>query len=85
MSKSLIHFAGIAILLVMNSCRSSDLDDLMVDLSSDEADYADWSDATHGNDVSPDYSVVFNQSEVLRFDIDISSENWSVKPTWLRT
>ncbi|WP_430931881.1 CotH kinase family protein [Saccharicrinis sp. 156] len=43
----------------------------------DRTDYSDWTDITHGNDVEPDYSIVFNQTEVLRFDIEISSSDWS--------
>lgn len=42
------------------------------------SDYADWTDATHSNDVDPDYTVVFEQNTVLRFDIEISSTNWSI-------
>ncbi len=43
--------------------------------------YSDWSDQTHSKNADPDYSVVFNQNEVLRFDIKISSENWSTMQT----
>lgn len=45
--------------------------------SLDRSAYPDWSDATHGNDLDPDYSIVFNQNEVLRFDITIDSDNWT--------
>ena len=74
--------------LFMASCRS---DNSLVESSDDEiliadddtttlvdhSDYADWTEATHGNAVSPDYSVVFAQNKVLRFDITISSSDWS--------
>ena len=43
----------------------------------DNADYADWTDATHGKDATIDYATVFNQNEVLRFDIEISSSDWA--------
>jgi spore coat protein CotH len=43
----------------------------------DSADYSDWTDATHGRDAELDYSTVFNQTEVLRLDIEISSSNWT--------
>ncbi len=43
----------------------------------DNADYLDWSEETHSNLADPDYSVVFNQNEVLRFDIKISSTDWA--------
>jgi hypothetical protein len=35
-----------------------------------------WTDATHSNDVDPDYDTVFPQDEVNRIDITISAENW---------
>lgn len=35
-----------------------------------------WTEETHGNTADPDYSVVFNQSKVLRFDIEIDSDYW---------
>jgi len=53
--------------------------------SVDLSDYPDWSAATHSNDVDPDYTVVFNQNKVLRFDIEISSENWSAMQSDLAT
>lgn len=43
----------------------------------DTETYPDWTDATHSKDADLDYSVVFNQSEVLRFDIVIDSDDWS--------
>ena len=49
--------------------------------SVDLADYADWTEATHGNSTEQNYTVVFNQKEVLRFDIKISSENWQKMQT----
>ncbi|TKG92867.1 spore coat protein [Puteibacter caeruleilacunae] len=69
------------LLTVLNACREDDLvvesneekDEEVVDMT----DYADWDATTHSNDADLDYSVVFNQDEVLRFDIEISSSNWS--------
>jgi len=43
----------------------------------DMSDYADWTETTHSNLAEPNYSVVFKQNVVLRFDIKISSANWS--------
>ncbi len=37
----------------------------------------DWTTATHSNDVSPNYGVVFNQSQVNRIDLVFTSDNWS--------
>lgn len=36
----------------------------------------DWSEETHSNEVDPNYDVVFNQSEVLEFNIVIDSADW---------
>ncbi|OFY63804.1 MAG: hypothetical protein A2V64_05370 [Bacteroidetes bacterium RBG_13_43_22] len=38
---------------------------------------SDWTDRTHGNNSDPDYSVVFPDDEVLRFDITIASSDWA--------
>ena len=62
-------------ILVVTSCRKTDLNEEIEGVISD---YADWTDATHGNNVEPDYSIVFEQNTVLRFDIEISSSNWSI-------
>ncbi|MDY0235793.1 MAG: CotH kinase family protein [Gudongella sp.] len=35
-----------------------------------------WGESTHSNDVDPDYDTVFNQSEVLEFNITIDSQDW---------
>lgn len=36
----------------------------------------DWTEETHGNSTDPNYSIVFNEGTVLRFDITISAEDW---------
>ena len=43
----------------------------------DTETYPDWTDATHSKNGELDYSTVFNQNEVLRFDIVIDSDDWS--------
>jgi len=70
----------IAMLLILafSACREdnlsseSDEEEEIVDLT----DYSDWSDETHSKDAELNYDVVFNQNEVLRFDIEISSDDW---------
>jgi hypothetical protein len=70
----------IALFIVLfSACRDEDLvvseeddDDII-----DTADYADWTDATHGSSTEPNYDIVFNQNEVLRLDIEISSSDWT--------
>lgn len=43
----------------------------------DTETYPDWTDATHSKDAELNYDIVFNQNEVLRFDIKIDSDDWS--------
>lgn len=76
----------ILLILSLISCRSEDI------LSSDDGDndgeeydstlvditnFEDWSTLTHSNAADPDFSTVFPQTEVLRFDITIPSSYWS--------
>lgn len=37
---------------------------------------ADWTEETHGNDVDPNYSIVFPDDEVNEITITITPENW---------
>ncbi|WP_068475326.1 CotH kinase family protein [Saccharicrinis aurantiacus] len=43
----------------------------------DNPDYSDWTVETHSNSAALNYDVVFAQDTVKRFDIIISSSNWS--------
>ncbi len=67
------------LLLAFSACREDNLsseneeEEEIVDLT----DYTDWSEETHSDAADLNYDVVFNQNEVLRFDIEISSSNWS--------
>ena len=60
-------------IVVFNSCLTEE----GAEEITDTPDYSDWTEATHSNNADPNYSIVFNQNEVLRFDIVISSENWA--------
>ncbi len=60
------------IIIVILGCRKDNLNEII-----DNNDYSDWDETTHGVTTNPDYSVVFEQNAVLRFDIKISSDNWS--------
>ncbi len=81
MKKYLIIIAALFI-VAFNACRE---DDLLTEIEEEEEeeeiidliDYSDWTDATHSKSAELNYGVVFNQSEVLRFDIEISSDDWS--------
>lgn len=87
MKKYFLLFISVALLAMMSACRddneleAKDEEDNTgeeVNLPEEDEDgYPDWDDATHSKDAALNYDVVFNQNEVLRFDIAISSENWS--------
>lgn len=42
-----------------------------------EIDVPDWTEATHSNDVDPNYEEVFPDDEVLRLDITIEASDWT--------
>ncbi len=71
----LIYTILILLMVIVAGCRKTDMYD---DITGIVSDYSDWTEATHGNISYPDYSVVFEQNTVLRFDIEISSTNWSI-------
>lgn len=70
-------------IVFMTSCRNETLE---VEISpiedvgdpEENVNYSDWSEETHGDSIAPNYSVVFNQDEVIRIDIEISSTNWAI-------
>lgn len=82
---------GLLVLLTLvfafNACRNDELiiesEDKEIEDKEieDSSDYSDWTDATHSNSAELNYDVVFNQTEVLRFDIEISSEDWAEMQT----
>jgi hypothetical protein len=72
-------FLTVIILIVSAtlSCRDENLTDISdTEVKVDLSKYPDYTESTHSNEASPNYSVVFNQNEVLRIDIKISPENW---------
>jgi len=80
--KNILATFLLGIVLVSNySCRNDEIiaekEEENEEETIDYTDYSDWSDETHSNTVSPDYEVVFKQNAVLRFDIKISTSNWS--------
>jgi spore coat protein H len=86
--KRIITLFFISILILNLSCRKED--EIIAQQEADEEaeaqakddakielDIPDWTVATHSNLAAPDYSIVFNQNEVLRFDIKIESDDWA--------
>ncbi len=71
----LIYLGFMLLIVVFSACRKADITQ---EITGTVSDYADWTETTHSNNVDPEYSVVFEQNTVLRFDIEISSTNWSI-------
>ncbi|WP_372755560.1 CotH kinase family protein [Labilibaculum sp.] len=81
------HYLYLFLLLISLSfsCRTDEdvsdetevVEDEDADVVVDTEEYPDWTEATHGDDADLDYSVVFAQDTVLRFDIVIDSDDWS--------
>jgi hypothetical protein len=80
------YLISVFALLFFNACRDVSVIEDEEIVSGDESDdeqepdtetYTDWTEETHSDHVDPNYEVVFNQNEVLRFDIEISSDDWS--------
>ncbi|HEY9115667.1 MAG TPA: CotH kinase family protein [Bacteroidales bacterium] len=69
------YLSIILLIVVCSACRKVDIEE---QITGTVSDYNDWSESTHSNNAEPDYSVVFQQNTVLRFDIEISSANWSI-------
>lgn len=76
MKKSnILIIAIIQLIIVACSDKSTEGDE--PDLSEELLEVPDWAEATHGNNVSPNYAVVFPQSEVLRIDVQIDETQWA--------
>lgn len=81
--------AGVLVLsmlvLVLTACVDAVESSEVVDVGTAEVErlesetgdnLVNWGESTHSNNVEPDYDTVFNQSEVLEFNITIDSEDW---------
>ncbi len=74
---SILLFAA---LIILGGCRQENLDpdDGNGDNGEiDLIDMPDWSEESHGSNTDPDYQLVFDHGEVLRFDIVIDPDDWS--------
>lgn len=72
------HLASLLILICL-SCHSSD------PVAEDpNFPIPDWTDATHSNDVDPDYQTVFPQDQVNTIHIDMTSVEWRAIQSGMR-
>ena len=70
----LMYFPIIVSLLFLGACRADDLDEENEIIT---IDLPDWSEETHGSTAEPNYELVFDHGEVIRFDIVIDPNDWS--------
>ena len=68
----IISLSLLLILGITLGCRKAELT-----TEDNTSSYPDWTAETHSNNVEPNYDIVFEQNKVLRFDIEISSDNWN--------
>tara|TARA_R110002049_G_scaffold183916_1_gene351968 strand:- start:19810 stop:21237 length:1428 start_codon:yes stop_codon:yes gene_type:complete len=79
-------YLTLALFALLAACSSSSNDDSTssslpvtpeVEVVND-ADFeaTDWTEATHSNDVDPNYSEVFDETLVKRFDFVVTAERW---------
>lgn len=72
-----VSFLLILALVLLVGCRKEDLDpDDGNDDIIDPIDLPDWSETSHGSSSTPDYDLVFDHGEVIRFDIVIDPDDW---------
>jgi len=67
-------------ILLLGGCRQDDLDPENDNEDNGEIeviDMPDWSEESHGSSTDPDYQLVFDHGEVIRFDIVIDPDDWS--------
>ena len=70
----------LAALILLGGCRQETLDPDDGNEDKEEIDLfdmPDWSEESHGSNTDPDYQLVFDHGEVLRFDIVIDPDDWS--------
>jgi len=81
--KSFFNLLLIVVILLLGGCRSDDLDPEENNGESGEngevevIDMPDWSEESHGSSFDPNYELVFDHGEVIRFDIVIDPDDWA--------
>ena len=78
--KHLLIIISTTLLVLFNACRDDNtvIEENVEEEIIDMSDYPDWDDATHSKNAELNYSTVFDQSGVLRFDIQINADNWKI-------
>jgi len=73
------------ILSLLSFRNINTLNDNKTTEKSSQNNYDDWTSYTHSKSANPDYSIVFEQDKVLRFDIVIDSTDWASMQSDLST
>ena len=68
-----VFLFSLSLIALFGGCRPDDL------VEEDyNPNYPDWTEATHGNSVPPNYDITFNQNKVSQFEISITAANWTL-------
>ena len=75
MKLNMLFSIAVLVTFSLSSCHS-DIDDSPS--ASEDANFTtpDWSEATHSNDVDPDYDIVLAQDKVNSIEITMTSDDW---------
>jgi len=71
--KKLFFALSVACLLCLGGCTLTEETPVVAE---GPLDLSDWTELTHGNNVPPDYDIVFPDDEVKRIDLVIDSNDW---------
>ena len=69
----LIYLAFMLLIAVSSACRKADITQ---EITGTVSDYADWTEATHSNDVGPNFQEVFDDTMVKRLDFVVTTKRW---------
>lgn len=79
MNKTLLILFTCIVFLWQVSCKTKD-----GDVAPAES-LDDWTAASHGNDVKPDYAIAFPQDKILSFEINMTAADWQTIRTDMKT
>ena len=79
MSKTTLHritnlLVTTAVIALIGGCPP--ITEITINLDDTEFETTDWAAETHSNEVDPNFAEVFNDTQVKRLDIVITSERW---------
>lgn len=66
--------AGIELGEASDSATTTDI----LNLSDTEFEVSDWTEESHGNDADPDFTEVFDDTQVKRLDLVVTPERWQI-------